>query len=436
MKSTKLSILVLSMTLASSLASAAPACRNIFAYSPKTLQLVEMDAVKQWLYWEQQSNFAIFRKSGEPFPVPIVKIPRDSVKITYGDNAPTSLKNLIDNGGAEVNWFKHPYNTDGNVPHFFDTVSGSSVVTYFTASRSLALNLGKDVFTIKMGTDRPHGPEGQYQPAKASTREDILDGINRMEYIDAVNRKVGTDPSLILAKEVAFVADRAIGEGYLFRDISFMNDGNYYLPALSIPYAGREIAKHNRSNPDFFWKKHYAQLLGAAKAKLLLRYGLQMETPNSQNMLIQLDRNLKPTGKIVFRDISDTMLVEGFARELGAEAVLQKDATLGVENTKDYKPFPSNSFWRFDEAGANAFSMKTISEWTFAHDRAYFKEIGKALGVNLNNFLFADGNPAFKKFMDTPEVKAKIREYRQRLEKEHQESQKPEFPLVAIEQAS
>ena len=56
---------------------------------------------------------------------------------------------------------------------------------------------------------------------------------------------------------------------------------------------------------DSFWGRHYAEAVGRAKATLLVRYGLQYETPNPQNVLMQLDAELRPTGAIVLRDLGD-----------------------------------------------------------------------------------------------------------------------------------
>jgi hypothetical protein len=404
-----------SVFLATNLALALPVCRNLFSQRPDVAAFVSIDGPRQWLEWEQKANFSIFRKSSAPLAVEKIAIDKNSLNVTFLKSAPENLRSLILEKNGNTNWFKHPFNTLSTLPHFTET-STESLTTYQTASRSLALILGNNVYTLKMGADYPHGPKGQYQPAKASTKEDIVDGINRMSYVEKVDSKIGIDPTLILAKEIAMVADKKTGEGYLFRDLTFMNDGNYYLPALSIPYVGREIARLNNEEPNSFWEKNYAELLGRAKAKLILRYGLQMETPNSQNMLIQLDVNLKPTGVIVFRDISDTILIKAVAEGLGESATLQKDIELGVENGTSIMPYWSNSAWRFDEAGIDSFTNTTLQSWGRTHDIAYTQEIEKALSVDLSEFKNrVDNNTTFNKFMSTDIVKQKLKKHRQQL---------------------
>jgi len=405
------------LSLIGSLSMAAPVCRDVFYYNPAVAQLVVADPVQQWLNWEQAYNVEAFRKSQTPVFVPGSRVDASTVNVTFLPSAPPVLHSLIERPDG-VEWFRHPYNTNSTLPHYNDPQQ-TTLTTYFTASRSLALILGKNVFTLKMPTDHPHGPEGKLQKGKATTKEDITDGINRMSYIAQVDQKIGQDPQLILAKEVATVADKKTGEGYLIRDISFMNDGHYYLPALSIPYVGRKIAELNHQSPDAFWQIHYAELLGRSKAKLLLRYGLQMETPNSQNMLIQLDHDLRPTGVLIFRDISDTVLIEGIARGLGADQVLRRDAAMGVENSRVLRPYWRNSAWKFDLAGDNSPSPETLRNWGLAHDNAYKKEIEKALDVDLSQFTIIDQNPDFDKFMNSYLVQTKVKAYREKLESEN-----------------
>ncbi|HWU43573.1 MAG TPA: hypothetical protein VN132_09050, partial [Bdellovibrio sp.] len=309
----------------------------------------------------------------------------------------------------------HPFNKNSTLPHF-DDPSEESLVAYLTASRSMAFTLGDHIFTLKMATNYPHGPNGARSREKATTKEDVMDGINRMSYIERVDKEIGQDPELILAKEVAIVVDKATGEGYLVRDLSFMNDGNYYLPALSIPYIGRKIAELNRMSPEAFWAKHYAALLGKSKAKLLLRYGLQMETPNPQNIFIQLDSNLRPTGVLVFRDLSDTILIEGVAKGLGEEETLKKDADVGVENGHKIRPYWPNSAWGFSEGG-NSFSQLTLDRWRIIHDNAYKQEIEQTLGVDLSQFANIDDNIKFNLLMRSEVFQKKLGEYREELKK-------------------
>ena len=107
----------------------------------------------------------------------------------------------------------------------------------------------------------------------------------------------------------------AKSDGMLVRDLSCLHRKKVYLPPLSLPFVDKtgsqrtdRFALINDQSWCDFWGRHYARNLGRAKALLFLRYGMQLETPNPQNFLVECDRDggqLEPTGKIVVRDIGD-----------------------------------------------------------------------------------------------------------------------------------
>jgi hypothetical protein len=379
-------------------------------------KIIELPPFEQWLTWEQESNVLHFRKKRNPIQIPFLEIPIHELNVTLLPSLSNSLNHLI-NQGQMIRWFKHPFNQEKSLPYFKSKTVGA-LDAFETASRSLAFQLGNEYYSIKAPTDFPHGPKGVYQPDKSTTKEDINDAIHRMELIDKIESEIGTDPTLILAKEIVMVSEKKSGEGYLIRDLSFMKSGNYYLPAFSIPFVGREIALHNKATPEMFWKSAYAEVLGKAKAKLLLRYGLQMETPNPQNMLIELDSDLKPTARIVFRDISDTELVESVSLGLGDYDSLVNDNHHGVKNTKIISPDWRLSAWNFNTPGNGYFDF-TIIDWGKTHDKAYKKEIENALGVDLSQFETLDKNINFYDFMSSDFVQKKLRNYRKRLKLNH-----------------
>jgi hypothetical protein len=172
-----------------------------------------------------------------------------------------------------------------------------------------------------------------------------------------------------VVKEVFGVLVPRSETAFLVRDLRGFQDGHHYLPALSIPWVGREIAAAHGDDFESFWGVHYAEAVGRAKARLFVRYGLQYETPNPQNVLVQLDRGLRPTGAIVFRDLGD--------------ANCATDARSAVDwpwtvLRHDLRPETKNSFWAFAEAGENSVSGETLDDWYARHDRAYFDALAKA----------------------------------------------------------
>lgn len=382
--------------------------------TPQVQSLVKEDAWAQWRTWEQRENFEIFRKSEEAHQIGFSLVPKSSVQIKAPKNLPPEIIELLSLNNGQIRWMKHPYNEVNSLPHFSAPVAGS-IKSYFTASRSMTIEGTFGAYTIKMPTDRPHGPKGEWQPSKASTKDDIDSGRLRSSFIEQVDRQIGKDDKLIIALELITVADKKTGEGYLIRDVSFMKDGHYYLPALSLPYVGRKIAEINGQKPDIFWGEHYAALLGSSKAKLLLRYGIQMETPNTQNMLIQLDRNLKPTGRLVFRDVSDTHFVEPVAKALGFNKAIEKDIEIDYKPERDIEPYWENSAWRLDEAGSASYPSKLLADvWGPKHNEAYKKTIEDALGVRIPEKT-GDTVSDVNDFLKTDTAQRALRDYRRKL---------------------
>lgn len=89
----------------------------------------------------------------------------------------------------------------------------------------------------------------------------------------------------------------------------------FYLPVFSVTdeKVGREIAEKNgSSDPAHFWNQHLPKLLAAATTELFLRTGLALDSPHGQNFLIELDANMKLTGRIVIRDLADVFILKYF----------------------------------------------------------------------------------------------------------------------------
>lgn len=355
--------------------SATDSCVDIFKPS--------LAPFEQWLEWEQRANLEKYRKSSDIIELPIAEtdarlVRSDSLKAT-----PSSLYDFFYSHGS-VRWAMHPWNTRplDNLSKLSPT---GNVRVKLTASRSLALlDYPLKGFTIKIAVDHPHGPDGERQVGKASTKESVESALLNSQFIETQDAALQKDPDLNILKDVFVLEDISTGEGMIFRDIRAMMDGHYYLPAFSIPFVGPSIA--NKFGKDFneFWQIHYAAALGRAKAKFLLRYGMQLITPNPQNILIQLDKNFHPTGQILFRDVSDAFLVETVAQAYGLDAQLKYAKNAGYKADRILRPFGSNSFWRMDEGGA--MSQKNQKQWAQTHNQEYFKFLSKELGIPISSF--------------------------------------------------
>ena len=321
-----------------------------------------VDPIEQWLLWEEQANLVGFRVSTQPVAIQVALIPSEKLSFfVAGFTPPDVCARFL--RGDRICFPRHPLNLSPNVAFLDEPVSEVWSARY-TSSRTLAvadgLAVGGSLFSIKLPTDRPH--RDFVQPEKVKLREEGEWAIELAGRIERVEAAVGKDPSLLLVKE-ALVALVPGGEtGFMVRDLTPLQDGCYYLPALSIPYCGRQIAARHRSGFDAFWGRAYARAVGRAKALLAARYGLQYETPNPQNILLQLDAALRPTGVVVFRDLGDTdALTQG-----GSPA-----APVWGRLARELKPETRNSFWAFDSADDLRIAPEILDGWYALHDRAY-----------------------------------------------------------------
>jgi hypothetical protein len=374
-------------------------------FGPRTLpaspQGFRSDAIEQLLIWEETASLRYFRETEQFVGLRMSVVDSKQVVIRKGSALTDDVGALFIRGG-KVYWPQHPYNADQTVP-FFGLPEAEIWPARFTASRSLIVwnRAAKRAFSLKAPTNYPHRTE--LQQAKVRLNDDIDSAIVRSNYIDRIERMAGRDDRLILLKETLTVADKTSGNGFVVRDLSPLMDGHYYIPALSIPYAGESIARLNGREFAEFWGESYAKLLGASKARMMLRYGIQMETPNSQNMLIQLDRNMKPTGRMVFRDVSDSFTVRPVLEAMGESKTLIREARIGYDPVSKLEPFGSNSLWRLDEDPIQGISKVVLIDWLKIHDAAYIDEVLNALRVsplsdarkaiksikNLESFLFS-----------------------------------------------
>jgi hypothetical protein len=407
-------------------ANAGMLCKFVlYKQSPEVKALVTEDSYIQWLMWEQKANLEKYQKSGQLVKVGLAPVPMANVVFEKSASTPAYLIHTFTQDAKTALWPKHPFNTATGVP-FFDAKETKKFGVYMTSSRSMAMVGPLRGFSIKMATDYPHGPEGEYQPGKIETRDDVLSAMPHSEHIRAIDTKIGADDTLIVMGETLTLSEKTTGTGMVIRDIRQLDDGHYYLPAFSIPFVGREIAQINHADFTEFFEKNYGTLLGRAKAKLLLRYGLIMETPNPQNMLIQFDRDMKPTGKIVFRDVSDAFFIDVVGQGLGYNKQMALDKQREYDPKTQIKTFWSNSSWRMDESGNKSISYEERNLWGHAHDNAIRQTIEAELGLPANTLKTEvnDYMPALYEFFKSPAGQAALKKYREKMDQQEAAAKK------------
>ncbi|MEO6459202.1 MAG: hypothetical protein ABIO95_02025 [Bdellovibrionota bacterium] len=378
-------ILAFSLSLAGQGAHADPTkCVDLYAHVADSSALKNFSHQSNlWTHtvnWELTKNFQRFQEDPNTvMKMKMVSVPKDEVEvITFGPVDHRILDKFVKDD--HINWPQHPNNTSAEVPYFGKATSGESLDTRYTASRSL-LSFEEDAppFTIKVGTDFPH--KAEYQSAKALTKDDIEGAVLRQPFLNEVEKTFKNDDLLVLLPEILVLKHKATGEGVILRDLSRLDNENIYVTGLSIPYVGRDIAKANGLEFEEFWAKTYGHQLGRAKARMLLNYGIEMETPNSQNILIELTKDMKPTGKVVIRDTVDSWLYRPWVDALHRGDLLGANNELGWEPRTSLNPYGSNSIWRFDEAGKDSFSSAGMKKLLTAHDSGWVEEMRNLLGI-------------------------------------------------------
>lgn len=351
---------------------------NVWGQGPCLILLSPLsDPIAQLMEWEVTNNQIQWREKSGFIQIRAAVVPSSHVSILQSQGAPAFLIESV--SGAEILAPQHPYNTSPAVP-FFSGKPTTSVAGHMSASRSVYFfNPDHRLYSAKTPTDHPH--QSVTQPLKADLHLDAVTTIRRSDHIHAVDSLFGPPPGLILLPDSISLMDKSNENAWILRDLSRLQDGHYYLPAFSIPYVGRRIATKFGEDFSLFWAKHYAEASGRAKALLLTRYGLQMVTPNAQNFLIQLDRDLRPTGVIVIRDLGDTIFSSTVSWKLGFGRQLTLESRTGLHMIADMRPaWKGYGDFQMDSPEAGV-SEVTSNIWLRAHMKGYINQINNSLQI-------------------------------------------------------
>jgi hypothetical protein len=197
---------------------------------------------------------------------------------------------------------------------------------YQTASRSYIVVDPKTgvEFSVKVSTDNTGGSwTDKKQEADNTMRTRLI-----IEYIHEVSRKIGGFKHIILVDEPAGFGIRSIDQGMVVRVYDGLGtNGCTFVPGFSIMHEkmGTELAKLNGSDdPKDYWNEHYNKPLARAFAEYFAATGMTYTSAHSQNFLVELDQNKKPTGKIVFRDPVGSYISRPFFEGIGRRDILDK----------------------------------------------------------------------------------------------------------------
>ncbi len=225
------------------------------------------------------------------------------------------------NGEDYVRWIINPEDTKWHLEVAkFLQAKGLSAARhkyfqgYKTASRSYIVvdPQSKAEFSIKVSTNNTGG----HWVDKKQTWDDAKQIRMATDHIFGLTAKQADLQHAILLDEPIAFGIQDLDQGLILRSYEGLsNSGKTYVPGFSAMEQkyGAQIASLNGSKvPGEFWNQNYNQPLARALAEFFVLSGMTFDSPHSQNFLVELDAEKRPTGKIVLRDFGDTYLLRDF----------------------------------------------------------------------------------------------------------------------------
>jgi hypothetical protein len=289
-------------------------------------------AVKALIDFETQANAAALR-SNKVIAIENYEIPLSLVKSLLGKNLdPKVLRALVfqKDGQSYVRWVINPEDTQWHLEvekfledHGVSTAKHKYFRGYQTASRSYIVvdPVSGAQFSAKVSTNRTGGAWKD----KKQTFDDARQVRLMDDYVSDIFRH-SPPRYFVYMDEPAVFGLEDIDQGMIIRSLVDLPkaNGKYYAPGFAILHEemGKKLARINGSNdPEAYWREHYNLPLARALAELAAKTGVAYDSPHSQNFLVELDANMKPTGRIVLRDLGDVYVNYDFVRAMGRRDV-------------------------------------------------------------------------------------------------------------------
>ena len=373
--------------------------------------------------FETRGN-AVSQRSDAMIAMEHYEIPLDALESDISKRIPPEVRDSLifeRDGKKFVRWIINPEDTKWHKEvEKWLTKKGLSkqrhkhFSAYMTASRSYILEdpVTKAQFSAKVSTDVTGGAwRDKKQPI-----DDARQVRMAADFVQEELEKGGPVTHSFIMDEPAMFGIADLDQAMLVRSLNTLtSDDHYYLPGFSAVHekVGAMIAKKNGAkNVAEFWNEHYNKPLARALAEFTARFGLAFDSPHSQNFLVELDKDMKPTGKVVIRDFGDSYLTTEFFIAKGRadfikrwepDNIIQKEVhmAIGLLHGND---MPS---W---------LSERQYIAWGRDFFEEYEKEISKIAGVarsELRDQMYISGryfsknysvdSPAWRKFLGTAE---------------------------------
>jgi hypothetical protein len=352
--------------------------------------------VEELVDYETRAN-AASKRSNQPVKIEHYEIPYELVEKEISERTP---KDVLDSlvfersGKKLLRWVINPEDTrwHNEVKAWLErqgvkVVKGQHFIGYKTASRSyIVMDPNTEVsYSIKVSTN----VTGGLWRDKKQTWADASQIKMAADYVATMTSSNRAEHFIVMDEPVVF-GIKALDQGMVIRMLSGMTRNNmHYIPGFSALHEveGKYLAKLNgSSNPREFWLENYIKPLARATAELAVKTGLAYDSPHSQNFLIELDQNFRPTGRIVFRDLGDLYANSEFFKAIGNEEFLKRWEAGNV--LKGFIPIGQGVLHGNEKPS-------WISEAQYnAYGKTYFleleKEISRLTGIPIEQLL-ADG---------------------------------------------
>ncbi len=316
------------------------------------------------------------------------EIPLDMVESNLSDRLPREISDSLvfeRNGKKFVRWIINPEDTKFSlelknflIDRGLPVEEHTFFEAYQTASRSYVVEnpITGATFSLKVSTNQAGGIwKDKPQRVKDSSETRLA-----ADYLQMRNKVVPFEHIKLLDEPGAF-GIKEIDQGMMIRTLPELQEGKFnYLPGFSAMHSsmGRQIANLNGfSDPAEFWNKYYNKVLARGLAELVAKTGVTLDSPHSQNFIIELDQSFRPTGKILFKDLGDLYLDGKLVVPFGGEEL--------------YRSFPGqNKMYGAVAARAgimhgNYFpdwlSAEEYSQWGADFSKEFDRELAKQVGI-------------------------------------------------------
>jgi hypothetical protein len=297
---------------------------NAFAINPE---------VRKYLYYETKGNAAADRSNAKVL-IKHFEIPLEIIEKDFSDRFPSEIRESLifeKNGEKYVRWIINPEDTKwkSELTEYLQkkglsTTEHQYFDAYQTASRSYVLHDPKSeaTFSLKVSTNKTGGNWTD----KKQTMADSFETRIATDYIQKIHR-LNPFKNFKMLDEPAAFGIKEIDQGMMIRSLNELPQGKFiYLPGFTAVHdkIGEEIAHLNGyEDPAKFWNENYNKPLARSLAELSAKAGVTYDSPHSQNFLIELDHNLRPTGKIIFKDMGDIYLNKRMVKAFGGEKLIK-----------------------------------------------------------------------------------------------------------------